>query len=81
MRSGRRYQLRQESALPRSVQRRRGLYAAFIQPGSYGTIGGFLTDRQFHVLDQNDQAIENLFAIGELPRLSCSVIITWARSL
>ena len=43
-----------------------GLYAAFIQPGSYGTIGGFLTGRQFHVLDQNDQAIENLFAIGEL---------------
>ncbi len=43
-----------------------GLYAAFIQPGSYGTIGGFLTDRQFHALDQNDQVIENLFVIGEL---------------
>lgn len=43
-----------------------GLYAAFIQPGSYGTIGGVLTDRQFHALDANDAPIENLFAVGEI---------------
>ena len=43
-----------------------GLYAAFIQPGSYGTIGGFLTDAQFHALNQDDQPITNLFAVGEI---------------
>lgn len=43
-----------------------GLYAAFIQPGSYGTIGGFITDRQFHVLNDDDAVIENLFAVGEI---------------
>lgn len=28
-----------------------GFYAAYIQAGSWGTIGGALTDYDFHVLD------------------------------
>lgn len=42
-----------------------GFYGAYLQSASWGTIGGALTDRQFHVLDENDAPIENLFAVGE----------------
>lgn len=43
-----------------------GFYGAYLQSASWGTIGGALTDRQFHVLDENDAPIENLFAVGEM---------------
>ena len=42
-----------------------GLYAAYQQPSSYGTIGGCVTDLLGHVLDAQGQAIPNLFAAGE----------------
>lgn len=42
-----------------------GFYGAYLQSASWGTIGGAMTDRQFHVLDENDAPIENLFAVGE----------------
>ena len=42
-----------------------GLYAAYQQPSSYGTIGGCVTDLQSHVLDAQGQIIPNLFAAGE----------------
>lgn len=42
-----------------------GFYGAYLQSASWGTIGGAMTDRQFHVLDANDVPIENLFAVGE----------------
>ena len=40
-------------------------YAVRFYPASWGTIGGALTDRSFHPLDQNDEPIPNLYAIGE----------------
>lgn len=41
-------------------------YAAYLSPATWGTIGGALTDEQFHVLSAADNtAIDNLFAIGE----------------
>ena len=43
-----------------------GLYAVYIRPGSYGTVGGVLTDRQFHALNADGNAIDNLFAVGEV---------------
>ena len=44
-----------------------GYYAAFVQPSSWGTIGGVLTDRSFHVLKATDStAFVNLYAIGEM---------------
>ena len=42
-----------------------GFYAAYLQAASWGTIGGAITDRQFHVLDENDEPIANLYAVGE----------------
>lgn len=42
-----------------------GFYAAYIQPASWGTIGGAITDEQFHVLDTENQPIANLYAVGE----------------
>lgn len=42
-----------------------GFYGAYLQAASWGTIGGAITDRQFHVLDEQDTPIENLFAVGE----------------
>ena len=39
--------------------------AARLFPASWGTIGGALTDLQFHVLDANDVVIPNVFAVGE----------------
>ena len=42
-----------------------GFYGAYLQSASWGTIGGAMTDYQFHVLDINDAPIENLFAVGE----------------
>ena len=42
-----------------------GLYAIYLSPTSLGTIGGAITDEEFHVLDTEDQPIENLFAVGE----------------
>ena len=42
-----------------------GLYAVYFMPASLGTIGGAITDEQFHVLDKDGNVIENLFAIGE----------------
>ena len=42
-----------------------GYYAARLFPASWGTIGGALTDLQFHVLDANDVVIPNVFAVGE----------------
>lgn len=43
-----------------------GLYAVYIRPGSWGTIGGVVTDDTFHVLDEAGQPIANLFAAGEM---------------
>ncbi|MDD3334895.1 MAG: FAD-binding protein [Eubacteriales bacterium] len=43
-----------------------GLYAVYLFPTSLGTVGGALTDEAFHVLDTEDQVIENLFAVGEV---------------
>ena len=43
-----------------------GLYAAAVRPGSWGTIGGVLTDRQFRVQKTDGTVIDNLFAVGEL---------------
>ena len=42
-----------------------GLYAIYLSPTSLGTIGGAITDEAFHVLNTEDQPIENLFAVGE----------------
>lgn len=42
-----------------------GFYAARVFPASWGTIGGALTDRQFHPVDDKGDAIPNLYAIGE----------------
>ncbi len=43
-----------------------GLYAIYIRPSSWGTIGGVVTDEEFHVLDEAGQPIANLFAVGEM---------------
>lgn len=43
-----------------------GLYAVYIRPSSWGTIGGVVTDDTFHVLDEAGQPIANLFAAGEM---------------
>jgi len=43
-----------------------GLYAVKVFPGAFGTVGGVLTDRQFHPLSQDGSSIENLFAVGEV---------------
>ena len=42
-----------------------GLYAAYQQPSSYGTIGGCVTDLSGHVLNAQGEIIPNLFAAGE----------------
>ena len=42
-----------------------GYYAAYVQPGAWGTIGGVLTDRQFHAVDADGNPIGNVFAVGE----------------
>ena len=43
-----------------------GYYAAFVQPGAWGTFGGALTDYNFRVLNaETDEPIENLYAVGE----------------
>ena len=42
-----------------------GLYAAYQQPSSYGTIGGCVTDLSGHVLNTQGEIIPNLFAAGE----------------
>ncbi len=43
-----------------------GYYAAFVQPGAWGTFGGALTDRQFRVLSaETEEPIPNLYAVGE----------------
>ena len=42
-----------------------GFYAAYLQPASWGTIGGAITDEQFHVLNQQNEPIANLYAVGE----------------
>lgn len=43
-----------------------GLYAIYIRPSSWGTIGGVVTDDEFHVLDEAGSPIANLFAVGEM---------------
>lgn len=43
-----------------------GLYAIYIRPSSWGTIGGVVTDEDFHALDESGERIENLFAVGEM---------------
>ena len=42
-----------------------GLYAAYQQPSSYGTIGGCVTDLSGHALNAQGEIIPNLFAAGE----------------
>lgn len=42
-----------------------GYYAAYVQAASWGTIGGAITDFDFRVLNENNEPIENLFAVGE----------------
>ena len=42
-----------------------GLYAVYIMPTSLGTVGGALTDENFHVLGKDGEIINNLFAVGE----------------
>ena len=37
-----------------------------VYPTSWGTIGGCVTDDTFHVLNENEEVIENLFAVGEM---------------
>lgn len=43
----------------------KGIYAVLVRPSSWGTMGGVLTDNQFHVLHEDDTPIENVFAVGE----------------
>lgn len=43
-----------------------GLYAIYIRPSSWGTIGGVVTDDDFHALDEAGEPIANLFAVGEM---------------
>lgn len=43
-----------------------GLYAVYIRPSSWGTIGGVVTDECGRVLAESGTAIENLFAVGEM---------------
>ena len=43
-----------------------GLYAIYLRPSSWGTIGGVVTDEDFHVLDEAGEPIANLFAVGEM---------------
>ena len=43
-----------------------GLYAIYLRPSSWGTIGGVVTDDEFHVLDGSGEPIANLFAVGEM---------------
>lgn len=43
-----------------------GLYAVYIRPSSWGTIGGVVTDDTFHVLDADGTPVPNLFAAGEM---------------
>lgn len=42
-----------------------GYYAVRVYPGSWGTIGGCITDTQFHALREDGSIIENVFAVGE----------------
>lgn len=42
-----------------------GYYLAYVQPSSWGTMGGAITDESFHVLDTEGNIIPNIFAIGE----------------
>lgn len=37
-----------------------------VYPASWGTIGGVLTDDTFHALSESGEAVQNLFAVGEL---------------
>lgn len=41
------------------------LYAVRVYVGSWGTIGGVVTDDTFHVVNTSGEVIDNLFAIGE----------------
>lgn len=41
------------------------LYAVRVYPASWETIGGSVSDYTFHVLDAENNVIENLFAVGE----------------
>ena len=43
-----------------------GLYAVYIRPSSWGTIGGVVTDETGHVLTETGELVENLFAVGEM---------------
>ena len=43
-----------------------GLYAIYIRPSSWGTIGGVVTDDDFHALDEAGEPIANLFCVGEM---------------
>ncbi len=43
-----------------------GLYAIYIRPSSWGTIGGVVTDDDFHALDEDGEPIANLFCVGEM---------------
>lgn len=42
-----------------------GYYAVYRRCGSWGTIGGAITDETMHVLDASGNAIANVFAVGE----------------
>lgn len=42
-----------------------GYYLAYVQPSSWGTMGGAITDESFHVLREDGSRIPNVFAIGE----------------
>lgn len=42
-----------------------GYYLAYVQPSSWGTMGGAITDESFHVLKEDGSPIPNVFAIGE----------------
>lgn len=46
-------------------------YAIEIHPGDIGTKGGLLTDENGRVLDENDQPIQGLYAVG-----NCSASVT-----
>ena len=43
-----------------------GFYAVRVYPASWGTIGGALTDDTFHVLSEEGETLQNLFAVGEV---------------
>lgn len=42
-----------------------GFYAVRVYAASWGTIGGAVVDRQFHVMNVENTAIENVYAVGE----------------